>query len=103
MLGDLKVMSGGDEVGWQLLHPSSVTAVTVSDGRVGTGGNHPAHQICLLPLIVISLQGLAVELLQCNATNHWLPSVANLVQTSCLQREIGLERRQELTMDLSPF
>lgn len=28
MLGDLKVMSSGDEVGWQLLHPSSVAAVT---------------------------------------------------------------------------
>lgn len=70
---------------------------------MGTGGNHPAHQTCLLPLIVISLQGLAAEMLQCNATNHWLPSVANLVQTSCLQAAFGFEIMQELTMDLSAF
>lgn len=74
-----------------------------SDGRVGTGGNHPAHQTCLLPLIVISLQGLAAEMLQCNATNCWLPCVADLVQTSCLQRAFDFERMQELTMGLSPF
>lgn len=77
---------------------------TASDGRVGTGGNHLAHQTCLLlPLVVVSLQGLAAEMLQCNATNHWLSSVADLVQTSCLQTAFGFERMQELKMDLSPF
>lgn len=65
---------------------------TASDGRVGTGGNHPAHQTCLLHLIVISVRGLAAGMLQCSATNHWISSVANLVQTSCLQIEIGFAR-----------
>lgn len=77
---------------------------TASDGKVGTGGNQPAHQTCLLlPLILVSLQGLAAEMLQGNATSHWLPSVADLVKNSCLQTAFGLERMPELKMDLSPF